>query len=336
MRGQRIEVAPIVLQLLDAFGKPRTVQAVVSTLAGYDLASVKRAIATLTHLGFLLPAADRKSRRDVAAAWKDSFAAAHFHFATRDLIYLREPAQVAQYLTRRFHEGPQPSSYKEFVRHSRVALAADGSGDHTTLDEALRLRRTVREFSRRPVPVSALAKVVRGTWGQTGTLDGGVLGPLLVKTSPSAGARHPIECYVLAWRVKGLTAGVYHFNVRKNCLERLRRGDHRQLAVQMAGGQTWIRGAAFLCVMTAVADRTFWKYASADAYRLFLLDAGHLAQTFVLLATAAGLGAFTTAALSEKRIERALDLDGIREFPVYLCGAGTKRVRASGPPSSSR
>ena len=100
----------------------------------------------------------------------------------------------------------------------------------------------------------------------------------------------------------------------------------------MAGGQAWVRGAAFLCVMTAVADRVFWKYASADAYRLFLLDAGHLAQTFVLLATASGLGAFTTAALSEKRIERALDLDGVGEFPVYLCGAGTQRL---GPRTSA-
>lgn len=329
-------MAPLVLQLLDRFNKPRTAQTVVRTLDGYDLPSVRRAIARLTHLGYLVPAADQESRRDVAAAWKGSFAAAHFHFATRNLVYLQEPGEAAQYLTRRFSDGPQPSSYKEFLRRPRVALTADGSRATTTLDEALLHRRTVREFSRRPVPLSDLSKVVRGTWGQTGWLDGGVLGRLLMKTSPSAGARHPIECYILAWRVKGLPAGIYHFNVRNNCLERLRRGDHRHLAVQMAGGQTWIRGAAFLCVMTAVADRTFWKYASADAYRLFLLDAGHLAQTFVLLATAAGLGGFTTAALSEKRIERALDLDGIREFPIYLCGAGTKRSKASGPPSSSR
>jgi SagB-type dehydrogenase family enzyme len=192
-----------------------------------------------------------------------------------------------------------------------------------TLDEALRLRRTVREFESRPVPLSAFTRILRGTWGQTGWVDGGTLGRLVLKTSPSAGARHPTECYVLAWRVSGLAPGLYHFNVRKDCLERLRSGDLRDLAVAMAGGQAWVRGAGFLCVMTAVADRVFWKYASADAYRLFLLDAGHLAQTFVLLATACGLGAFTTAAMSERRIERALELDGVGEFPVYLCGAGS-------------
>lgn len=324
MRRRRISVAPPGLQLLDRFGEPRSVQEAIQKLAGFNLASVRRAIRTLTRLGFLMPATDRKSRRDVSADWKDSFAAAHFHFATRDPIYLQEPGDQAQYLNRRFAAGPQPSLYRQYPRRRRIALPPDGRAEGTTLDQALSRRRTVREFSRRPVTLSDFARVVRGTWGQTGWLDGGVLGQLIVKTSPSAGARHPIECYVVAWRVKGLLPGLYHFNVRRNCLERLRSGDFRELAVRMAGGQAWVRGAAFLCVMTAVADRVFWKYASADAYRLFLLDAGHLAQTFALLATSSGLGAFTTAALSEKRIERALDLDGIREFPVYLCGAGMR------------
>ena len=284
MRGQRIEAAPAVLQLLERFGVPRSVPAAIRELPGFNLASVRQTIRTLTRLGFLVPATDRKSHRDVSADWKGSFAAAHFHFATRDPLYLLKPEDEARYLSRRFTAGRQPSPYRQYPRRPRVTLPADGQPRATTLDEALGRRRTVREFSRRPVALSDFARVVRGTWGQTGWLDGGVLGPLIVKSSPSAGARHPIECYVLAWRVKGLTPGLYHFNVRKSCLERLRKGDPRDLAVRMAGGQAWVRGAAFLCVMTAVADRVFWKYASADAYRLFLLDAGHLAQTFVLLA----------------------------------------------------
>jgi SagB-type dehydrogenase family enzyme len=326
VRGYRIKVAPPVLQLLDRFGEPRSVQAAIQDLAGFNPSSVRRAIRRLVCWGFLVPATDRESRRDVSADWKGSFAAAHFHFATRDPIYLREPGDQAQYLNRRFASGPQPSLYRQYPRRPRVTLPPDGRARGMTLDQALSRRRTVREFTRRPVALSDFSRIVRGTWGQTGWLDGGILGQLIVKTSPSAGARHPIECYVVAWRVKGLAPGLYHFNVRKDCLERLRGGDSRDLAVGMAGGQTWVRGAAFLCVMTAVADRVFWKYASADAYRLFLLDAGHLAQTFVLLATASGLGAFTTAALSEKRIERALGLDGVGEFPVYLCGAGMPRL----------
>jgi nitroreductase len=73
------------------------------------------------------------------------------------------------------------------------------------------------------------------------------------------------------------------------------------------------------------------------AYRTLFLDAGHLAQTFCLLATARGLGPFTTAALQDSYIERIIGLDGVSEFPIYLCGAGvpakTNRLRsdADGP-----
>ena len=132
----------------------------------------------------------------------------------------------------------------------------------------------------------------------------------------------------------GIRPGLYHYSVRRDALERLRDGDFREEAVRFAGGQGFVRNAGFLCVMTAVADRVFWKYSSSDAYRLFFLDAGHLAQTFLLLATARGLGAFTTAALQESAIEAFLGIDGIVEFPVYLCGAGAvarSRPRINSP-----
>ena len=247
-------------------------QAAIRNLPGFELTHVRRAVARLVRWGFLVPAADRKARRDVSADWNGSFAAAYFHFATRNPVYLLETKDQAQYLKLRFADGPQPSLYRQIRVAPRVTLPSDGQAG-MTLDEALSRRRTVREFTRRPVALSDFSRIVRGTWGQSGWLYGGILGPLIVKTSPSAGARHPVECYVLAWRVKGLRPDPDHFNVRSDCLERLRGGDVRKLAVRMAGRQAWVRGAAFLCVMTAVADRVFWKYASADAYRLFLLDA---------------------------------------------------------------
>ena len=90
--------------------------------------------------------------------------------------------------------------------------------------------------------------------------------------------------------------------------------------------------------MTAVPQRLFWKYPSAGAYRLLFLDAGHLAQTFCLLATALGLGPFTTAAIRHSRIEKLLGLDGIGEFPIYVCGAGVPRLSGheTAPSSSTR
>ena len=164
--------------------------------------------------------------------------------------------------------------------------------------------------------------LIRGTWGLTGWLDGGPLGRLALKRSPSAGALHPIECYVLAWRVRGLVPGLYHYDVAADGLRSLKRGDFRAAAVKAASGQRWVGQAAFVCVMTAMFSRTLWKYEDEAAFKVLWLDAGHLAQTFCLLATSRGLGPFTTAAIQDSYIEDLIGLDGIHEFPVYLCGAG--------------
>ena len=327
VRRSRITALPLVVELLAEFGRPRSSRSAALSFLAYTPASVEREIRRLAKLGFLVPAADRTARRDVAAEWRGSFPAAHFHFASRDVSYITDPAKLTRHFRHRLAEEPQPPLYKSYPGRPRLHLPDRPSTENgTSLKSALERRRTVREFSRRKlVPLRDFSSVMRWTWGQTGWADAGMFGRLLLKTSPSAGARHPIECYVLAWGVEGLPAGLYHYNVREDCLERLRRGDLRDEAVRLAAGQRWIRQAAFLCVMTVVAARLFWKYASDDSYRLFFLDAGHLAQTFALLATARGLGAFTTASMKESRIEKLLGLDGVREFPVYLCGAGMVR-----------
>ena len=181
----------------------------------------------------------------------------------------------------------------------------------------------MREFARTPVRLEDLAAIVRGTWGRTGWLDAGEFGRLPLKTSPSAGCLHPIECYVLAWNVSGLPAGLYHYDVASDssfagCAPATcapRRSERRPAS----GGSV---ARAFLCVMTAVFERTLWKYQIESAYRVLWLDAGHLAQTFCLLATSRGLGPFTTAAIQDTFVENLIGLDGVKEFPVYLCGAG--------------
>ncbi len=339
VRRRRVTATPDVIRVLDLFSRPRSARAAARCLPPFTPSSVEREIRKLVRLGFLAAPSDRTAARGVAAAWANSFSAAHYHFATRNVRFVRDRREWMRALGRRPEGGNRPDPFKTYSKAPRIPLPwlALEQAD-VGLGRSLLARRTVRRFSTQDVRQESLARIVQGTWGQTGWLDAGILGRLPAKTSPSAGARHPIECYVIAWKVRGLRPGLYHYEVRSSSLERLRSGDFRREAAMMAGGQAWVGQAAFLCIMTAVTDRVFWKYASADAYRLFFLDAGHLAQTFVLLATAAGLGAFTTAAMSERRIEKALAIDGIHEFPVYLCGAGVPRqpppISVSGWPSS--
>jgi SagB-type dehydrogenase family enzyme len=294
------------------------------------LPNIHTVLERLVRLGFLVPA--RRTREpEIIATWKGAFAAAYFHRTTSDLRYAVSASDRRRYFLERLALAPQPRLFKTYSGAPRIRLAKSPDAvPSLPLADTLRSRRTVREFDRHPVELADLSTLLDGTWGQTGWVDAGPFGRLLSKTSPSAGARHPIECYVISWRVRGLEPGLYHYAVKTRSLERLRRGRFRSRAVRIASGQQWIGDAAFLCVMTAVAGRVFWKYGSSDAYRLFFLDAGHLGQTFALLATALGLGPFTTAAVQEKKIQEFLGIDGVREFPIYLCGAGVPRAKVIG------
>jgi len=168
-------------------------------------------------------------------------------------------------------------------------------------------------------------------WGVSGYLDSSVFGKLIHKTSPSGGARHPGEVYVMALRVKGLSPGLYHYHPARHHLKRISTNATRDRAWLYCARQDYVRGAAALFIMTAIFRRSMWKYHLARAYRVVLLDAGHLCQTFCLVATWLGLAPFCTAALKDTLIEEDLGIDGIRESVLYVAGVGLPLIPE--PPS---
>jgi SagB-type dehydrogenase family enzyme len=150
------------------------------------------------------------------------------------------------------------------------------------------------------------------------------VGRLPMKTYPSGGAQHPLEVYVLARKVEGLTAGLYHYAADAHRLERLRAGaTSRQLRTYLPG-QPWFGSASALLIITAVFPRMQWKYEFARAYRAVLTESGHLGQNLCLAATWLGLAPFCTMALADSLIERDLGIDGVAESVLYAAGVGSK------------
>ena len=86
--------------------------------------------------------------------------------------------------------------------------------------------------------------------------------------------------------------------------------------------QTWDDDAAVVVFMTAVFARVQWRYGLARAYRGILAEAGHLAQTFCVIATRLGLAPFCSMALADAMIEQDLGIDGVSESVVYAAGVG--------------
>jgi SagB-type dehydrogenase family enzyme len=201
-----------------------------------------------------------------------------------------------------------------------------------TVDDFSRVvtsRRTWRQFSRAPLPSDALAALLRLTGGIFQWLRVPDLGDVPLKTSPSGGARHPIELYVLVRNVRGMSAGLYHYEADRHALGRLRAGATRRDILQFIPHQPWYGGAAAVVFFTARFARTQWRYDFPRAYRAVLLEAGHVCQTFLLTATSLGLAPFCTMALRDDRIEQALGLDGINEAVLYAAGVGVRPRNAA-------
>jgi SagB-type dehydrogenase family enzyme len=220
-------------------------------------------------------------------------------------------------------ESSQPPRWKNYRIAKRIQLATDGLPTRT-LGEVLSSRRTCRSFSVDKLSLQSLSTLLNQTWGVHGYVDAPPFGRLLLKTSPSAGARHPVEVYVLINRVEGIRQGLYHYDGRGHQLVFLRKIAATR-TVEYGAGQSFMKDAAALFIMTAVFPRVQWKYRFGRAYRTVLLDAGHLCQTFYLVATSLGLGPFCTALFRDDLIEKDLSLDTVSESALYIAGVGVPR-----------
>ena len=249
-------------------------------------------------------------------------AAGLLHFSTKDLPYSADPETDRWFLRQRQEKGPIPGQVKRYRQARQLPLPPPRTKGE--FPQVLLARRTWRRFSRRPLDLSALSTLLHLTWGFHWWVFTSGFGRLALKTSPSGGALHPIEVYVLARRVNGLPVGLYHYAAHVHRLELLAAGATRRQLASYTPTQDWCGSAAALMVMTAVFPRTQWKYESPRAYRVVLAEAGHLCQTFCLVATWLGLAPFCTMALADSRLERDLGIDGVTESVLYAAGVGSR------------
>jgi SagB-type dehydrogenase family enzyme len=313
---------PETLNLIRFFFAPRTIREAFLEFQSYSRESIGRAIVKLIDAQLLLEQGSAELKRDehIASSWRTWLPDGAFHFMTKDTPYVPRTWSPEKRLSL-LPPTPPPPQFKRVRSVSRVRLASQAVVPDAFFT-ALHARRTHREFARGKISLENVSRLLQTTWGVQGYVDAGVLGNLPYKTSPSGGSRHPGEVYLVALRVEGLESGIYHYQCKDNQLARLSVKVSPRLASAYCADQPYCANAAALFIMTAVFARTMWKYSRARAYRIVLLETGHLCQTFCLTATRLGLAPFSTAALRDSVIERDLGIDGVSESVLYVAGVG--------------
>ncbi len=239
---------------------------------------------------------------------------------------------------------PPPVLHERGEVAQRIALSRSVP---TALDDLLDQRNTCRNFdTSSTLPQAQFAQVLERVFGARGQVHAADDFDVLKKTSPSGGALHPTEAYLIVQRVEGIAPGLYHYRAGDHALQPIaavpslshsegegrggvafaRPSDELQAFARLAvAGQHWFSDAHVLVVLAPRFGRNFWKYRNhAKAYRTVILDIGHLSQTLYLTATELGLGAFITAAINEIDIERAFGLTGCVDGPLAVCGFGLR------------
>lgn len=321
---RRVSASPLTSTILHFFDRERPLRVLCDAFNEYTPASLRKAVqmlvrhSLLQRQGHKRPPGERELR-----GWSEwNPAAGFFHLSTKDLPFERDAAKEFRRLLRLAKSKPMPKPVKRYPKSQQVRLPALAFASE--FSRVLAERRTWRKFSKKPAELSLLGNLLGLTWGVRKWVEIPKLGEVAAKTSPSGGALHPIEAYVLARNVSGLRSGLYHYNAADHRLELLRRGAGSRQITEYLANQYWYGGAAFVVFMTAVFARTRWKYDYARAYRAVLIESGHLCQTFCLTATWLGAAPFCTMAFADSKIEKALGIDGISESVLYVAGAGTR------------
>lgn len=262
--------------------------------------------------------------------WFGLSAIAHMRSRWGGLDAAREVADAgvdtAEGLVKRYGT-PPPSLHPRLAEKDQIALPR---APHTDLDALFDRRSTCRNFDKDiALPMATFSHLVDRVFGSRGKIKGTDVFDMLKKTSPSGGAMHATEAYFIVQRVEGLKPGLYHYNAVEHALHPLAwEGTLRELedfARLAVGGQHWFSDAPVQVVLAPRFARNFWKYQNhPKAYRVAILDIGHLSQSLLLTATELGLGAFITAAINEVDLERAFGLTSYVESPLAVCGFGAR------------
>lgn len=197
----------------------------------------------------------------------------------------------------------------------------------TSVEKAISQRQSVRSFGKQSLSLKEISQLIWAAQGITRKTEnlpnrwnpkyewqGGY------RTAPSAGALYPLELYLAAGKVEGLESGVYKYLPRNHSLMKVMDGDRRTDIYNVALKQPSIQEAAALIILTAVYERTSYKYGER-APRYVHMEAGAAAENVYLQGVSLGIGTVIIGAFQDEDLKKVLNLPA-DENPLIILPLG--------------
>jgi SagB-type dehydrogenase family enzyme len=206
--------------------------------------------------------------------------------------------------------------------HRPFAQLPHGALGAMTLGDALAARRSRRSYGGGSLDLAELGALLAASYGVTGTLEGT---PQTLRSAPSGGALYPLELYVACRHVEGVARALHHYDPLRHVLEELRPLAWEEETAALTPYDELVTGCAALIVVTGMLWRSRFKYG-ARAYRFTLMEAGHVAQSFLLAVEALGLASTPLGGFFDRRADAFVGVDGIHETTLYMLPVGRRET----------
>ena len=187
-----------------------------------------------------------------------------------------------------------------------------------SLEQAIRVRRTVRSFDGKRLSLHQFSQLL---WSAQGITEQGGF----KRAAPSAGALYPMDIYAVVGNgcVEGLGPGVYHYESDGHSISPGRGKDARGDVANASLWQTWMAQAPLSLIITAEYSRIMGKYGQRGI-RYAMIEAGHIGQNIFLEAQAMGLAAGIVGAFEDDKLIRVMGIKETHE-PLLIMPVGYKR-----------
>jgi len=180
---------------------------------------------------------------------------------------------------------------------------------NTSLEECIQGRRSIRNFKDKALDLDQISLLLWAAQGETDKEQG-------FRSAPSAGATYPLEIYLCS------QDGVFHYLPKGHGIKRTDTTDVRGKIAIAALNQKFIGAAGCVIVITAVFERTTWRYGERGIMYVHI-EAGHVAQNIHLQAVALDLGSVPIGAFHVDKVADILKLED--EIPLYIIPVGYRK-----------
>lgn len=206
--------------------------------------------------------------------------------------------------------GAQPSPYKEYHSEKKIDLIPYLPFQNNPFTgEPLPPAQKQGGY---PFGIGEISRLLYFTNGVTGLLQYPTGQTLTLRAAPTAGGLYPTEMYVAIRGLSVLEDGIYNFQVKDHSLVLVWEGNFWDEFERYCMQHEAIASANLLVIMTAVYQRSAWRYQER-AYRRILLDTGHILGNLVVYAPEEGFTPFPIGGFVDASLNRLLFLDEAEE-----------------------